>query len=965
MSDPSPSSKKIGASSDISRATPTSNSNINKNAPAPLRQIRFVSSDGQPQTKRRRVTAACRTCRKRKIRCSGEQPVCKTCSDCGHKCLGYNDPDKPEKSTVPGSTKNELSQTAYADDGDDDRPLSQSPTTPRVSLAVPAAPAPNTTKSPQPKTIKLEAPIPLTKDTLNKATREQDRLAVVASPESSRTSLSSGHRTHVPYFRYFGPTAIVPGFKQMRSRFMADLKEKKIDSILVDAVCALAARFSPHPLLSPPQARPIDGEDLQPDLKRSDHGQPFAHRAMTAVVNALSCPTLSVVQACLLLAYEEFGSNHDSGLWMYLGIAIRMAQDLGMQKLQGLKHRYGRTGLRPKAIITGQAGKLSVEQSEGAQVPTKRREGGEGSNEDSQRAMEREQVDTFWSVFFLDRVISSGTGRPVTLRDEDIELYFPLQSESILSNGWPAPFPPLIRIIHLYGRVTDLINAIQEDNHIDAETLKRLAGMESDLTSIYQRLSPKLHFNTMNFQTYVKAQEGTNFILLHFWFHTLIVLLHQPTLLNSFGGRIQQLYPNSRELSMSSAKTIADILSFSELIDAKSFIGNPFTSQPMYIAACAFLMESAYYSSPSSRSGSPPVLVTDQSSAFTIPNMDSSHSSERKTNTKHSLLASAAKENYQRCYRALRTLQTYWEGTKYILTVLDQKAKGIGDPLLYTTEEMESTTEVAYAQSLASPNWQPTFQPSIGEVAGKESENQAAQSEMGSPKIDPSQAIGWALTGEINSAQPNLSLLYQLPAPQLDEGSEGQVPVKQDMTAVETHQTSHSYSQSMPTYPTHPITNSNILSPPVPKFSGPGNNNIIASNPYATTGTGPSHAVYSSALTPSQIASAYTFSSTSYQPHHHQQESHQPFSAHQYAPSHLSDTLIESQDIDMAAFHNQAEFPFIFSNDFNPYLEYLPPDVITYFGDSSSSSAAAQQQFGPTAALLSPDEEQQQQRRHQ
>lgn len=80
--------------------------------------------------------------------------------------------------------------------------------------------------------IKLEAPLPLTKDTLKKATRDQDKLAAVASPESSasgryigvysyayefigRTSLSSGHRTHVPYFRYFGPTAIVPGFKQM------------------------------------------------------------------------------------------------------------------------------------------------------------------------------------------------------------------------------------------------------------------------------------------------------------------------------------------------------------------------------------------------------------------------------------------------------------------------------------------------------------------------------------------------------------------------------------------------------------------------------------------------------------------------------------------------------------------------------------------------------------------------------
>lgn len=30
-----------------------------------------------------------------------------------------------------------------------------------------------------------------------------------------RSSVSASNRTHVPYFRYFGPTAIVPGFKQM------------------------------------------------------------------------------------------------------------------------------------------------------------------------------------------------------------------------------------------------------------------------------------------------------------------------------------------------------------------------------------------------------------------------------------------------------------------------------------------------------------------------------------------------------------------------------------------------------------------------------------------------------------------------------------------------------------------------------------------------------------------------------
>jgi len=50
---------------------------------------------------------------------------------------------------------------------------------------------------------------------------------------------------------------------------------------------------------------------------------------MAAVVDTFPCPTIVIVQACLLLAYEEFGTDRDSGLWMYLGTTIRMAQDLG------------------------------------------------------------------------------------------------------------------------------------------------------------------------------------------------------------------------------------------------------------------------------------------------------------------------------------------------------------------------------------------------------------------------------------------------------------------------------------------------------------------------------------------------------------------------------------------------------------------------------------------------------------
>lgn len=492
---------------------------------------------------------------------------------------------------------------------------------------------------------------------------------------------------------------------------MRDLEEKQVDAILVDAVCALAARFSTHPLLVG-TAEEQKSEDADASRHQaSEYGQAFAHRARSAIPDSFPCPSVAVVQAALLLAYDEFGASRDSGLWMYLGIAIRMAQDLGMQTLQGLKYE-GRNGPTPSSLKTDSLGAnrpVAERASQNQEIP---------SEEQEVRAVERERVDTFWAIFFLDRVISSGTGRPVTLRDRDIEISFPSLDDVDPSSGWPAPYPALIRIIHLYGRVTDLLNRIWNAADITSDVQRQLGALEDRLTLIYQNLSSKLHFNAVNFQQYVKHKQGTNFLLLHCWFHTLIVLLHQPTLLKTLEGTPESLSTNSRELSMSSAKTVADILAFTELIDAKSGLNNPFASQPIYIAACAFLKESAMHSAssqPQSRPSSPPRNGEHERRAFTTASLDRLHAErpygsvvdrEQKQAAKHTLLASAANQNYQRCYRALKSLETYWAGVKYIMTVLDQKAKGVGDPLLYTREEMESALEAPrHEPSFTSPGW--------------------------------------------------------------------------------------------------------------------------------------------------------------------------------------------------------------------------------------------------------------------
>jgi len=808
--------------------------------------LKFVTNYGQPQVKRRRIGAACGTCRRRKTACSGERPTCETCKQNRLECAGYS----AELATAPG-----LKRTTSESGRREVKHSAQEQTLRRQSQQLRSVKQDDALDPDLRSTASSKSGVP-SNGLLPQWSTDGAGLAQVQQPTSDQPangsageSLFSGPRNRMPYFRWLGPTAIMPGFKQMvvkvrrkdndvarsssngegmggvagspsmndlsnptgpsaarvasiysttpvavesdvrtplslpfydtspmppselithlaqtffthlgcnymflqRDRFLRDLEEKQVDAILVDAVCALAARFSTHTLLTQQS-----GDDNK--STPAEYGHAFAQRAKTALPDTYSCPSVAAVQAALLLAYLEFGESRDSGLWMYLGIAIRLAQDLGMHKLEGLRYR-GKTGPTPKMIkresTTGPRARDMLEQASPAKVKAESSSEAIVDEEDvvgqdsqkekeEQEAVEQELVDTFWAVFLLDRVVSSGTGRRSTLRDKDIEISFPILDKPDIQTGWPPPFPALIRIVHLYGRVADLLNSIKEPSDITNETPKRLASMESQVTNFYQGLSPKLHFDAVNFQHYMKAGEGTNFVMLHFWFHLLIVLLHQPTLLKTFDGLMLQLFPNSQQLSMSSAKTIADILSYSQLMDAKASLGNPFTTQPIYIAACAFLKETAEQTATStaqSRASSPSngkrkeearpgssvqgakrMSISELSHAdppSTSAPMGSSSTSKvsseqrpatpaRQGNTvsKHTLLATAATQHYQLCYKALQSLETYWAGTKYILTVLDQKFEGVRDPLLYTTEEGESAMEQPRPEpAFTSPGW--------------------------------------------------------------------------------------------------------------------------------------------------------------------------------------------------------------------------------------------------------------------
>ena len=108
-------------------------------------------------------------------------------------------------------------------------------------------------------------------------------------------------------------------------------------------------------------------------------------------------------------------------------MAIRMAQDLGMHKLGS-----GDQDSQPESGQTGgeQNGRGPAEKSK---------------NEDADETLLR--LNLFWSIYFIDRVISLGTGRPLALRDEQISCPLPPESTSANNDSRPNPFRHMLRIM--------------------------------------------------------------------------------------------------------------------------------------------------------------------------------------------------------------------------------------------------------------------------------------------------------------------------------------------------------------------------------------------------------------------------------------------------------------------------------------------------------------------------------------
>ncbi|WWC93859.1 hypothetical protein V866_000695 [Kwoniella sp. B9012] len=524
----------------------------------------------------------------------------------------------------------------------------------------------------------------------------------------------SGFR--VPYFRFFGPTAIAPGYKQVQYDVSAPPSPKlpanslsalsALDNTqelpiwdqdkqyphtkalqhlipifnlhytyffpflrvstndipnliankppyLLNIICAISARFSP--LYG---SRPLSAEAI--DRSTSTHNTAshmWSSKAKEQISKNISFSTVEMVETLILISWYEFGQDRDAGLWMYSGMGLRMGQDLGLDSLS--------------------------KQTASDQLP--------------QAPDELYARQLHCSLVMMDAIMTIGTGRSGMYLTQPPAL--PTLPPVLASDGETQadPFLYLVRILVLSDSVARTLR-----DHLRSPQSQLLEIAQSELNEFHTTLPTELRFETSAFQRYASIGHGSTFVLLHFWFHTLIILVYQPDLLRTGEVHSNSTLPDvaGQQIAASSAKTILDIASFAELIDVKANT-QPWINYPLYIAGCMFLSQCV----------SP-------------------------TNAAHSAgqvhLAKIARANFQRIIGLLDTLQSYWAGVRYIRGALLQKAEGA-----------TQITLLDNPNGVASPEVPP------------------ALAAMWSGQSDTSHLVGLSFTGTMNSPTDNFfSLLY-------------------------------------------------------------------------------------------------------------------------------------------------------------------------------------------------------------
>ncbi|PWN28388.1 hypothetical protein BDZ90DRAFT_146931 [Jaminaea rosea] len=445
----------------------------------------------------------------------------------------------------------------------------------------------------------------------------------------------------VKYFR----THLCPWI--IEEELLKSVQDGTMPSILANSICAMTARFS-------------DWAELKRKPPKSV-GECFSEMAKTLIVPMLSWPSLDVIEALIILSYAEFGAGSDSGLWMYSGMGMRMAMDLGIEHESTIQS-----------------------------LPTK--------------AQQEKARWLFWSgCYAIDRITCFGTGRPVTLLDHAIDCRPPVV-EATADTFFASQ---IIQVLLRRGRMGELLNR-RDDGMRLSEKKVRLTELWQECAAYFQSLPSSCAFGVQSFKRAASNNQGSAFLYLHVLFQSTISLLERPGMMRArdtdFSAPPQSsstVMSAAGHISASASRSIVDMVALAAHVDPKSFHSSPYLDQlilptgRLFVAEresineamkqCGYMPGQSRQSSPSRQlhtsnsestaGGGSTTTATGTTAATTaVTDASSSGQSDRITNLmRHRKVIT---DNLTKCTVWLRTLSHYWAGASWPARALEQEAAG-------------------------------------------------------------------------------------------------------------------------------------------------------------------------------------------------------------------------------------------------------------------------------------------------
>ncbi|KAJ3874729.1 fungal-specific transcription factor domain-containing protein [Lentinula edodes] len=287
---------------------------------------------------------------------------------------------------------------------------------------------------------------------------------------------------------------------------------QKVTNLLLLSIFSIAARFCD------------DEAPKSPTGQMWEAGCDYLERARTILTKIFDRSRPSTVQSLLLLGYREFGIGGMEQGWIYIGMAIRMAVDLGLHRNSDSWKHHGHN-------------LFSVDERQSRKL-------------------------IWWACCLADRYGSVYMGRPIIIRDEDFdvplpeieeddqELWQPLASDTMEIPFSPTPCHTIAcqrvtgDLITILGRIIQKLYPITVIDTIPRRTL--LQTFESELDQWYLALPDYLRYDVAS----KRNIPPPHVIFLHIRYWGAVLLLNRAFI------------PNWTEIDFSSRRSTLGLKAF-------------------------------------------------------------------------------------------------------------------------------------------------------------------------------------------------------------------------------------------------------------------------------------------------------------------------------------------------------------------------------------------------------------------